>query len=212
MSKERPILFSGEMVRAIREGRKTQTRRVAKFPQWVNPDEIKSFHQDLNGGWVGWSTDEPELSSFTKQTYKDQGFLCPYGQIGDRLWVREAHAIVPRSAYAGSDISLVLRPDDDYEAAIFRADWSLSDAGIQWRPSIHMPRWASRLTLEITNVRLERLQDIRNMDAIEEGVFLYAYKSHIDSFRAKWDAINAKRGYSWDSNPWVWAAEFKEVQ
>lgn len=163
--KERPIIFSGEMVRAILAGRKTQTRRVIK-PQPVIQDGVAFFKT---------------------------GQRCPYGQIGDRMWVREAwirNSGVP--AYRADDPS-----------------WPGETP--KWKPSIHMPRWASRITLEIVNVRVERLQDITVGDAWAEGCPNSDVNVIPDWFIPLWAGINAARGNGWDDNPWVWAIEFKRV-
>lgn len=180
--KERPILFSAPMVRAILEGRKTQTRRV-----------IKDCY--LLGG--------PPTDELLK--------LCPYGQRGDRLWVREAFHICPHHEdyfYRADDENLPIK----------------CKAHTKWRPSIHMPRAASRTLLEITGLRVERLQDISQADAIAEGV--YAFNSQSKGLEGKpyyrslfppnklfkqlWDSINGED--SWDANPWVWVIEFKKVE
>lgn len=137
--------------------------------------------------------------------------LCPYGRPGDRLWVRESYR--------------VMRPHGVDEVQ-YKADWRpLPHDG--WKPSIHMPRWASRLTLEIVSVRVERLQDISNQDAEAEGVVwdgrFCLGSSHVvkgtpkvfvsrrEAYRDIWDSINAKRGHGWDTNPWVWVIEFTRV-
>ena len=157
----------------------------------------------------------------------DPRLQCPYGQPGDRLWVRETHAFVPRTAFAMSDgVQQTLRPDDDHVAAIYRAAWERSRGGIVWRPSIHMPRWASRITLEITCVRVERLQDVSDDDAIAEGVGQVVREKlpkiqqwgeydiiEVDAvaeYRALWESINGPG--SWRANPWVWVIEFKRVE
>lgn len=178
--KERPILFSGEMVRAILDGRKTQTRRVVKFD------------------WCGSANGLLHQASF------DPAYKCPYGKVGDRLWVRETWAKLLSGRIW------------------YRADGhSINDGG--WRPSIHMPRWASRITLEITGVWVERLQAIGQNDAFREGVrraadgrwFNYApdgptHNSARGSFISLWESINGPG--SWDANPWVWVIEFKRIQ
>lgn len=208
--KERPILFSAPMVRAILEGRKTQTRRVVK-PQPVYV--LKSR---------GICSSTPDWSNIIK---------CPYGQPGDRLWVRETHAIVPRTAYAHSEgVHQILRPNDDHDAAIYHEGWERSQGGIRWRPSIHMPRWASRITLEITDVRVERLQEISYEDALAEGVSDMSALLHDDwqplngesgnecarrlrwpqrLYKQLWESINGPD--SWDKNPWVWVVEFRRI-
>lgn len=166
--KSTPILFSGPMVRAILEGRKTQTRRIIK-PQ-PSCDQVNECI-----------------------------FRCPYGAPGDRLWVRETWARELWSA--GMDIS----------SRLFYAADGHENIPIRWRPSIHMRRSDSRITLEIVSVRVERLNDITHWDAKAEGVeCLPNYTAApVDDFRELWDSING-RG-SWDSNPWVWRIEFKKL-
>jgi len=188
--KERPILFSGEMVRAIIDGRKTQTRRVV--------NEAVAFPP------------------------------CPYGAPGDRLWVRETFAsfraegqpVTPRDArYVvlrdGAQVyadGKTYPPLAAYAAGAFDA--------IKWRPSIHMPRWASRITLEVVSVRVERVQSITEEDARAEGVAVtaphlmhgaLASMSARENFAVLWDSINGKRA-PWAVNPWVWRVEFRRVQ
>ena len=142
------------------------------------------------------------------------------------MWVREAHAIVPRTAYAHSDgVPQQLRPDDDHDAAIYREGWCRSAGGIKWRPSIHMPRWASRITLEITSVRVERLQDIAEDGAKAEGAAWhdggrYGHSGwrhdekdvHSDArsaYARLWEEINGHG--SWAANPWVWVIQFRKI-
>lgn len=195
--KERPILFNGDMVRAILEGRKTQTRRVVKPQPVVSEAEAKVLSEAWDSGFIN--------------------IACPYGHPGDRLWVRETFAIVPRTAYACSDgVQQVLRPDDNHDAAVFRAGWERS-APSRWRPSIHMPRWASRITLEIVSVRVERLNEISEQDAGDEGFDYLRGDGNSDIsgdvqrrwFRQLWESINGAG--SWEANPWVWVVEFKRV-
>lgn len=215
--KERPILFSGPMVRALLAGRKTQTRRVVK-PQppatAVDAGHIMSGNPASNGVWL-W-LDSTELMDASPI---GDGFRCPYGVPADRLWVKETHAIVPRTAYAMSEgVQQTLRPDDEHDAAIYAAGWERSRPG-RWRPSIHMPRWASRLTLAITDVRVERLQDITAADAHAEGcdpVHMQpggatgnpsdGWLDYREGYRSLWNQINGPD--SWDANPWVWAITF----
>jgi len=185
--KERPILFSGPMVRAILEGRKTQTRRVVKPQPGCDPRDDE--HLDMG--------------------------RCPYGQPGDRLWVREAwHTDERDLEYARAKHEDAMSDSPIY----YRADPENDNAGCTWRPSIHMPRWASRITLEITRVRVERLQEISEKDAIAEGADPYLHPvhpgreglRHVDGFRSLWESINGPG--SWDANPWVWVIEFKRVE
>lgn len=202
--KERPILFSGPMVRAILEGRKTQTRRVVKG-RWL---PLVEAVMRVNGRWV-WTTMDYDLTT-------------PYGEPGDRLWVRETWAAFDL------DWSWPGRPRDlsggPWPNIVYRADDGLDEHGWKrWRPSIHMPRWACRITLEVTDVRVERLKDITEDDAMAEGWIKRPDLSkdpevHADACRDwfvdLWDSINAKRGYGWETNPWVWRIEFqvKEVK
>ena len=206
--KERPVNMREHEVIAILEGRKTQLRRVVFNKYTTNYYSIEE--RDDGTLWPWRETEDAQ----------DYWYPCPYGQTGDRMWVRETFAIVPLTAYASSDgVQQTLRPDDpyDHDAAIYREGWTRSKAGIKWRPSIHMPRWASRITLEVTDVRVERLQDISITDAAAEGVvecnanlrgldpcmeWCYAYED-------LWTSIHGAG--SWDANPWVWVVEFKRV-
>jgi hypothetical protein len=195
--KTRPILFSGAMVRALLAGTKTQTRRVMK-PQPV---------------WVA----EPNVPFATVDADPKGIIACPYGQPGDRLWVREnfsgphcmdaAHgcAAVPPGKW-GVSSNIWYWADGNPEFG----DWTKP------RPSIHMPRWASRITLEIVSVRVERLQDISEADALDEGVTYNDIPNNgLDPMRARtwyrglWESINGPG--SWDANPFVWVVEFKRV-
>lgn len=176
---EHPILFSGEMVRAILEGRKTQTRRVIQ-PQPIEPLSIKQS----SAGLVVFDRDK---------------MRCPYGMAGDCLWVRETFETDLRN----------LKSFKDGEGVWYSADGNVPFAvGSQWKkhPAIHMPRWASRITLEIVKVRVERLHSITPVGVLAEGCSAFEHE-----FKPLWDSINAKRGYGWDADPWVWVIEFKKV-
>lgn len=192
--KERPILFSAPMVRAILDGRKTQTRRVVKH------------HSTCVPGHQAW-----EMTR------------CQYGQLGDRLWVREngweRPERTPKMMREGADTW----PKFAYDAE----GWSEQDHadfkawGFKRRPSIHMPKWASRITLEVVGVRVERLQDISEEDAKAEGVIegtgdfigCFSCGSALSGTTARecysrlWEIINGPG--SWDANPWVWVIEFR---
>ncbi|EPD35865.1 MULTISPECIES: hypothetical protein [Delftia] len=184
--KERPILFSAPMVLALLAGTKTQTRRVAK--EFAGRDDLDKI-----------------LRRFPNQNG------CPYGVPGDRLWVRESWA--PNSGSAGG---FLYRADHGSASSYHRIDLKTgvwTHAASRWRPSIHMPRSASRITLEITGVRVERLQDISDPDALAEGC------SHNDMLHGDrlasvyarlWEKINGPG--SWAKNPYVWVVEFKRVQ
>ena len=204
--RERPILFSAPMVRAILDGRKTVTRRIVK---------MKTHHQieerDNGTPWPWMYDGERDADSW---------MACPYGVRGDQLWVRETFAIVPRTAYARDDgVQQVLRPADDHDAAIFRAGWDRSSPGVAWRPSIHMPRWASRITLEVTGVRVEPLNAISNDDAKAEGVEFWRNdgtltglppcSAHRYAFEDLWTSINGADSYN--ANPWVWVVSFRRL-
>jgi len=211
VNNERPILFSGEMVRAILDGRKTQTRRVikAKVPCWNKPDDWQKgicFH-----GMVSFNNGPSK-----QHQLRDFSVQCPYGIPCDRLWVRETWQ---NTADMG-----ICHPADNY--VVYRAtdpDWETME-GWKWRPSIFMPREASRITLEITDIRVERVQDISEKDAEHEGLtewqdFIYLSPDEsrmtrdiIQAFSWLWDSLNAKRGYSWESNPWVWVIDFKKIK
>lgn len=181
--RERPILFSGSMVRALLAGTKTQTRRVIKG---ICQAEWNTACQAEDGSWVFWwslhrdedpRTRQMRLDSFTKQAYPEGGgFICPYGVPGDRLWVRETFCYVDPAAahpYGGWEL---YDPQKPTRTVAHREgcwdDWPKSHPATvsPWKPSIHMPRWASRIELEITGVRVERLQDISEEDARAEGV------------------------------------------
>lgn len=213
--KERPILFNGEMVRAILEGRKTQTRRiidVAKIKPsvWTHESIGK-----INGpAWRAWTKTYAVGSDL---------FNCPYGQTGDRLWVKET--------WRGGT--------DTLESVWYKAsdDCALKYGFCQctWKPSIFMPRDFSRITLEIVNVRVERLNEIKDKDALEEGYpyeFVKAFPELKDKstgifagskanfygvqvpkpngwYQFLWESINGHG--SWDKNPWVWVIEFKRI-
>ena len=214
------------MVRAILAGTKTQTRRVVTHKHGTG--DWASVHKDGSGlGWIAWAP-SPGTAEETVRLYPgDQGFRCPYGVPGDRLWVREGHgftATVPVSAH-----HRCLRDGFAPQGWLaYRADKPVGHWC--WRPSIHMPRWASRITLEVTEVRVQRVQDITEEDAKAEGCGGYVYGHgpgdegalrvepgyhHARFFRAGfenvWDSINAKRA-PWASNPWVWAVSFRRVE
>jgi hypothetical protein len=206
--KERPILFSGPMVRAILDGSKTQTRRVAKeFDEMPNLDGILQRFPRQNG--------------------------CPHGTPGDRLWVRETWAAFTQPTHEYGESDLVKGPIAEAVethgplAYVYKADGnSLPD---RWRPSIFMPRIASRILLEITDVRVQRLQEISDEDARAEGIEYsdeYAVRQHahvgldegdwipnappIPSFRSLWDTIHGSG--AWHANPWVWAITFQRLE
>lgn len=156
-------------------------------------------------------------------------FEAPRYRIGERLWVRETWALVPYTAYPHSEGVQITAHAGTHEAAIYRSGFDRASGGIRWRPSIHMPRWASRLTLVISDVRVQRLHDINEADAVAEGIELGStaglagwidydhderqvarrfYGDPRDSSRSLWNNLNEKRGFGWESNPWVVALKF----
>ena len=200
------------MVRAAMEGQKTQHRLVIKNQR----------HMDFDSG---------DLPYATEAQGEDAKVKCPHGVPGDRLWVREVFAIVPRTAYAHSEgVQQVIRADDPYkhDAAIYREGWTRSESCFRWRSPVIMPRWASRITLETTDVRVERLQAITDQDARAEGMRELPLqhgqsgawwssdptwpkmhgRSAVDAYRAWWRYWKGPE--SWDANPRVWVIEFKK--
>lgn len=200
--RERPILFSAPMVRAILSGQKSMTRRVVKPQPEAIPQHVwrpRDLGPNRQFWWpcsaVRQMVDLGEMRSF-----------CPYGVPGDRLWVRETwrHWPVRDGADQREGLDYRATDEDDFE-------YPVNESIFKWRSPIHMPRWASRLTLTITDVRVERVQDINDDDAIAEGIPDYPdFKGDcpVDDYRELWDSLNAARGYGWDANPWVWALTF----
>lgn len=228
--KERPIIFCGEMVEAILKGKKTQTRRI------VGPQPIaygKSSYGGTRSGWVwrpdtlnrSWNDDDADPYRCKEIATVAMAGECPYGQVGDRLWVRETFAqcgtvMDERIAYIAYRADAELTATSKFYPQIVPSNKSFLKTLRKWRPSIHMPRWASRITLEITNIRVERVQDIKTggyltkSDVQKEGCPFDNKPELLGSdeeewFIKLWNSINAKRGYSWESNLWVWVIEFK---
>lgn len=221
---ERPIIFSAPMVRAILKNRKTQTRRIVK----PSRKQIAEWGADLSvctaarvsgrgdGGDDTWlAFDHPKGGPYT-------AVRSPFGK-GDTLWVREAWAHLPRSAYA---LPKTVDPADGDMAAYYRCDFDRSGKP-RWRPSIHMPRWASRITLRVTAVRVERLHDISEDDARAEGVTPseepptaaalmtavvrgVVFRPHVSAFANLWNSLHGP--VAWDANPWVVAVDFKRIE
>jgi hypothetical protein len=201
---ERPILFSAPMVRAILAGTKTQTRRVLK--------QEPIYDGRFAGGWKLQGENGREAALCSPMIAD----LCPYGQPGDQLWVRETWGL---HAY-GDDTDWVKGSctglDLEDSVITYRADWGPMQESCHWRPSIHMPRSASRLSLEITSVRVERLQDISADDLAREGLqeVIDAGVDHDgtprDAWRALWTQINGHE--SWAANPWVWVVDFTRTK
>ena len=217
---DRGIIFAAPMVRALIEGRKTQTRRLIKLAgQW--PDYVGPRGCTDDPTCWGWCDDRHgDYVTIEKEDGQRMGWRDWVGayRAGDRLWVREAHALVPSSAYRMSDgVAQSLNPEDPDKAAVYRDGWDRCKPA-PWRPSIHMPRWASRLTLTVTDVRLQRLQDITEDDAQAEGL-VQAYEGWAtdpagrcwgptarDSFVQLFDSLH---GFDvWEANPWVAAISF----
>jgi len=220
---ERPILMSGSMARAtLRDIEpKTQTRRVVKPQPWPS---ARSGHYGRavpsgSGGMHPASAIFSETLDRRPPWAASQPIKCPFGEPGDRLWVREAlgfdHANGAVTYAADGTVAKAIDPTYEPRRA---------------RPSIHMPRWASRITLEITDIRVERVRDICWLDAIAEGVERFvtddpelqgmwrdysepgmASGNPIGSFMTLWNSLNAERGHGWRTNPWVWVIQFKRI-
>lgn len=241
MPRERPILFSGPMVRALLEGRKSQTRRIVN-PQPPSPEAVRK----LAGDDYHWLAPERHTEHSVHRPVGpvwavrdlmgcEPGLRSPFGVPGDRLWVRETFAIecnVEDNLPPHNDGRPIRRynyadGDDRWEQTHYRAtdpdpDLCIADAfgdedcGVRWKPSIHMPRWASRITLRVTSVRVERLQAITEDDARAEGVEPRTdgplAMTAVQRFTALWNEINGKRA-PWSTSPWVWVVGFeREVQ
>lgn len=209
--RERPILFGATMVRAILADTKTQTRRTKALEYFSRPDN------DPEGWWCARVADGVAYLVY-KNAPHERAVRCPYGQPGDRLWVRETWAAFDADwRHPGKPADL---RDGPWPNVAYAADGDFPlGAG---RPSIHMPRWACRLALEVTGVRVERLQAIDSADAIAEGVGLNPSAADVSTttpegeslprvmFRALWEEINGAS--AWCANPWVWVIEFRRIR
>lgn len=221
--KERGMIFNGEMVRAILDGRKTQTRRPLKWKQ----TRFTEIGEREDGSNWPWSEDTEKVC--------DHWHPCPFGAVGDRIWVRETYQgplfdyehmesyLEDSSKFEKPDFCMY-RADGKPAPEFYDADDNLHCG---WRPSIHMPRWASRITLEITDVRVERLNGISETDAEAEGINMEALFDSQDcydciadhnmtgrptakgAFKYLWESIYGEE--NWQANPWVWVIEFKVV-
>ena len=212
--KERPIIFSAPMVRAILDGRKTQTRRVVRGQprahlglqpmHGVSPDGVAFGDPAL------WRVVGPDYPDCDKDDRR-----CPYGQPGDHLWVRETFWQAECQGQGSGNPFLFYDADQDEGPQLIKPFPWFDKVG-RWgkRPSIHMPRWASRITLEVVSVRVERLHCISQEDANAEGIVHDMEQDRVilQGFYRAWEAINGKRpGCSWNDNPWIWVVEFKRV-
>lgn len=207
--KDKPILFNADMIRALLDGRKTQTRRIVK-PQPI---------------WIG----EPGVPFKTTNADPKGIINCPYGYRGRLAWVRETTeadettndtCVLSRYSADGKPVLYSGSDDPEYDGSIAHWDYHQST-----RPSIHMHRWASRLTLKIIDIRIERVQDISDGDAKAEGckgwelraychdhdVGIMVYETSCEQFKVLWNSINTKRGFGWDKNPWVWCVSFSVI-
>lgn len=205
--KERPIIFSSPMVRSILDGRKTQTRRVVK---------LRGGHEQELIGTRGKFD-----AAFSEDI--DSGVNCPYGLPGDRLWVREKWT----GTFHLENFHIAYAADGSERFADAPPGYVLPKSALKpdnWVTPLFMPRWSSRITLEITDVRVQRIQEISEQDSLSEGAELDSdgfplghpplddgYDTATEWFSDLWDSINAKRGFGWESNPWVWAITFQKV-
>jgi len=223
--KARPILFNSEMVRAILDGKKTQTRRVIKpqpQPRENQPERLDFLNRSGEVVAAMW---EPWKLGHSRAGYLHLQDRCPHGQSGDRLWVREKHSLWKLSSVPATndDATYCCFPDGSQKfrsGKYHNCDFAVNDQAwpsfIKWRPSIFMPRWASRITLEVLKVRVERVQNIQGYDVADElgtgGGLADDYAEDYERFIALWDSINAKRGFGWSGNPWVWVIEFRLLE
>ncbi|MGE4465841.1 hypothetical protein [Sphaerochaeta sp.] len=243
--KERPIIMGAESVRAILEGRKTQTRRVIDPHKYnIGGWDMPVSKSDIEAGYPVYQDNNGDFHSVVER--------CPYGKVGDRLWVRETWKPGAWRSDGRVAIDYQASPELAHTPWIFtgnkikqfifrwleeviesglepnsegRYEWKAGMSPLKWKSPIFMPRWASRITLEITDIRVDRVQDITEDDALAEGcsnrgvkflntlVYPPKYESvPIAEYYTLWDKLNAKRGYPWEKNPWVWVLTFKVVQ
>lgn len=232
---KKPIIFSGEMVRAILDGRKTVTRRVIQ-PQPPDSCIIGKVNQGYGTWWI-----EPTGSLWPE----DKPLKSPFGKAGDRLWVRETFVIEQSETKPTDGRPFEVMTEEEEEWAYFgpyrvphyRATETEPhivpldlkdglDDRTRWRPSIHMPRWVSRISLEILNVRVSKLQAINQQQIIDEGVTIsiedwekkwYDKKRdrglniYLATFIDLWNSLNEKRGFAFDTNPWVWIYHLRRI-
>ncbi|HDT3077284.1 TPA: hypothetical protein QHM76_003175 [Klebsiella pneumoniae] len=232
--KERGMIFNSEMVRAILDGRKTQTRRIMK----VQPVLNGNFYEVFGAAWSKGMKSIPAVPGHSLST------RCPFGAVGDRIWVREtwwqagqSHARYPdddeygwygsRRVFYAADGNPPNEPNDHYPKGLRGGKFSAAKPNHLWRkrPSIHMPRWASRILLEITDVRVERLNAISEEDARAEGIIdggclncgepepcgcANPEPDATDAFAYLWQSIYGQE--SWNANPWVWVISFERIE
>lgn len=218
MMKERPILFSAPMVKAILDGRKTQTRRIVNWKRLHKqaalpfPTKCTLAVFSILKGW-GLDVGDGMLRAVE----------CPYGAPGDRLWVKETWADAAKNVDPEIAIEAGYKTVAEARKAharwAFRADYDNYMGPLKWTPSIFMPRWASRITLEVLLVRVERLQEIEEWEARDEGGpsilgykdgrGVHGYETYRDWYEDLWESINGPG--SWKRNPWVWVVEFRRV-
>ncbi|WP_151832236.1 hypothetical protein [Acinetobacter ursingii] len=208
--KERPILFNTEMVKSILEGRKTQTRRILNCDHPVVTGFVPN---GIYGYWKGTAKSDAVIQQYISTfpfTIK-----CPFGLVGDRLWVRETFRLFDSDECPHADFPCGC---PSWGTPLYRASHDCFD-GEKWTPSIHMPRSASRILLEITNIRIERLNDISSDDAKAEGFDYSTHPSSIEmgyaigaktNFRFTWEQIYGQN--AWNKNPWVWVVEFRLIE
>src|SRR6266702_3635597 len=213
-TKEHPIIFTPENVRKILNGHKTQTRRVIILPK---DSSLGVWEPTKLGGYLdkACTTLAPQSVAIF-HTRSGRCIGCPFGQVGDRLWVRETwycdHVDVQKGPFKEVDGAKELLYYRSTDSTSYGKETYTRFSGETmrnpWFPSIHMPRWASRLTLKITEIRVERVRDISEKDAEAEGIIFIEPGRAIrlpmaEQFGISWNRINAKRGYGWDKNPWV---------
>jgi hypothetical protein len=199
---ERPIILKAHEVRGILDGRQTQLRRIVKPPRWAFPEEIEVWEEAFTGKMQVTVPDEMDTSFFIE---------CPFGQVGDRLWVKETFGWLPDGSNA----------DPEHGRTVYRAtddigNWCLAD---RWKSSTQMPRSVSRILLVIVSVRVERLQDISEADAVAQGYIgncgcpksnCRVCMAHAPTwFQSSW--MSTDGADTWNANPWVWVIEFKRV-
>lgn len=226
--KERPILFSPAMIRALLDGKKTQTRRIVKADFHHGPGMAKITPINNEFLLERWPEAERSFNNFGRC----DRIRCPYGVPGDRLWVRETFGVWRKTSVYCDEFEVGKEATRGMTLVEHEAEYGHNDLNIAyradaddegpWYPSIFMPRWASRTTLEITDVRVQRLKDISEEDALAEGIVwrtgprYSASDDHnmewdrpTDAYRELWESINGEG--SWSANPWVWVVEFRRV-